>query len=404
MALIKGCTTAVLALTVSLFAVGCGDDNEGSRCSSDELYATINSETKCFTKCDTVADCGSTERCSGSPSVCLPASGTGTNNPDPVNNPDPINNPQPTCDGTAVCSDFCTKLYDTCMNGECTGPVRLRVSATVVEDFTIAQISDIFYSLCMDGYDDPNNPANNERGCLVETAGNVQACEAYKSDAALLSNCSAARPFYCGAFDLAGIEEWQNACSCERPGNLATACTTDDGCDGGEALQGSCIPQSGQNEAGETVETGFLGGYCSAYGCEPNQTAQGFGLSLDARCGDSGLCLPAGSTPQNPYGLCLKGCSSVADCPRGLDAGYTCRILFKDDDDSVGMCWPKCDDDDDCSSPAEGNTPAVVGKCSATSYCMASCNPATANSVCIQNGGTCVPTEEDDTKGFCAYD
>ncbi|MFU8803173.1 MAG: hypothetical protein ACNA8W_05115 [Bradymonadaceae bacterium] len=436
----------MLAMTFLLAACSGNDDRPANRCGTGLTLATVDNTEQCVRLCENETDCDTNQRCTGTPSFCMDITTPPVNHDQPDVGPTPVPDAGPTpvpdagptpipdangvedtdpngdedavadaeadadpdadpdaeadagpdaeadadpdadpdagpdveadagpdaCDPVAVCDDYCTKLYSTCMTGQCTGTVTYQTSSGEVTE-SVTDIAAAYLDVCLNG-------ATDVPTCAAQLADDSVLCEDIADYAAELDDCDVADEFYCGRFAYAGLQNWQDACSCDQPTTLGDSCVADDNCDGG-AIIPVCLTET--DDAGDP--TGFDGGYCSAYGCRPYESGGFFDLSYDARCGDDfDICLPtAGTTLDNPFGYCTKGCSAPTDCPR---ADYSCLLVERFEDVPYGFCFPACTDDADCTD----------GRCNADRACEEECDPNDTNSACVYYGGTCV------AEGYC---
>lgn len=139
------------------------------------------------------------------------------------------------------------------------------------------------------------------------------------------------------------------AATCVAPGSERTGAATGEPCEGEDTCRsGECLPEV--NATG--VPTGWVGGSCSGNcilpaGYSSNFFFSGTLLPRAGCAGETDVCFPSSSLSEGDLGLCLRGCTSPADCR----PGFSCVTQFQTTGGSAsfdnGVCLPI-----DCSRTA----------------------------------------------------
>ncbi|RAL25416.1 hypothetical protein DL240_04175 [Lujinxingia litoralis] len=373
---------AGLATVLMAFGVGCGEGEQESKCGENEAYLLIGEgPAQCYTKCsvgeDGVDPCGEGLECrgSGDTAVCREATDT---NPDPDPDPDPG-----ACEAETACTSYCEALYGACIDEQCDPNGTVTVALEDGSNQTIT-VSEFEIELCMNGLSqqDPDTGEVVEYvpSCVARAANEV-ACEQIEAQAEQIAgqgcgNDVGGKMFVCtelNSYLFNFGSEVFDQCGCEvNP--ISEACATDEDCST-EAYTGQCIS--------EFEGTTFPEGMCVA-SCLPGEPGT---LRYDRLCGgDTGICF---TDPANTQaGICMRSCSDVAECPRGVDEGYGCLpTLTYPGGDAIGSCTlAEC-------TPENADTACEEGQvCHTNGFCVNSCendDQCETDQICNTDTGSC---------------
>ncbi|RDV39668.1 hypothetical protein DV096_03635 [Bradymonadaceae bacterium TMQ3] len=367
---------AGLATMFMAFGVGCGDDEPESQCEADQAYLVIGANpAQCYDTCevgeDEVDPCGEGFACrpAGAVSVCRE-----TSEPDPDPDPDPG-----ACEAEVVCESYCQALYAGCVEEQCEAGATITLNLQDGTSETVL-VSEFEVELCMTGLFDEDEAGNRVEivPSCVERAANETVCEQLEAETENIveRGCSAedgGRVFVCSELSsyvfTAGVQVFEQ-CGCEIA-PISEACATAEDCTT-DVYPGQCIT--------ENSGTVFPDGMCVA-GCVPGEPGS---LRADRNCGgDTGICFTS-----NEGGSCLRSCTDVADCPRGLDEGYGCLPgLELTNGQTIGQCFlAECTTENAETVCEEGQV------CHTNGFCVNSCetdDECEEGQVCDTEAGSC---------------
>ncbi|MGM0556221.1 MAG: hypothetical protein ACQEVA_07565 [Myxococcota bacterium] len=367
-----------MATTGCLGGDGGGNNgNNGDSCASGE----IEYNGQCYNECSSADDCNAGESCTpigdSDDSVCIQTSdedtGTDTGGETDTGTDDDGGG---TADGT--CSDI-LECAQTCQDQTCLDNCTSEGTADAQQKF--------------DAFLQCNQGGGN---CDAELAACL-GCSESETVIGLdcVASCSANGD--CESDEICDepiLQPGESVCSYDVS-TLGDGCAESTDCEGpdsDEVVQGQGFCSTEDADGNE-----IPGGICYAVGCNTNGQQVAYGPTTG--CGLDAFCLAQPDGQGGTIGLCLPLCRETADCPRGLEDGYTCSIFQKDDSGNLGTCDAACETDADCeSTDQQGNT--VAGRCNTTEgYCEQPCDPAAASD-CTDAGGTC---EEDGENAYCVF-
>ncbi len=383
------CMIAAAGLILS----ACGSETEKSdnntnntdpaACKSNELKATVNMVTGCYTKCDN-GECATGTCTKG---ICIGDTTTDPTNPN--NKPDPNNSQTtPTTGNTTPTTGNTTPTTgNTTPPDPVADPVLVKLCEDTFEKFFVTCTAE----LCTLGDDSKTRLAMISAGqqpeqCALDLAND--ATQKANFEAILAGECAPLKPQYCTGLGIAA------ECGCAPAEKVGEACAMDAQCEGGD-VQTACIAESDQN--------GLTGGMCIAFCADdPNQFPMGGVYRNSDECGANNTCFIQvdPNDANNRNGLCLDGCANDTECGRD---GYSCVILGfdvttnPDKLDINRVCLPPgapatCGSNADCNG---GNGSCENGICNpkvpfgCIDQPFNGGNSSTLTAACAENGGTC---------------
>jgi hypothetical protein len=436
--ILRLCTTLCVIAAFAAFGAGCGDDSNngsGDDCPSGQVMASVsNGPEQCYESCEVGTDC-SEAGASCNSGVCI---GGGTSNGADAGNDDTgggggdtglqcgsdevAANPfgqgetcYATCTDESTCVDAeeCLELNDGTMacieipTGDSSCAELSECSGSCAQDDAACQ-NDCFVNATSEAQD----ASNTMNSCISDNCGDattqeeVVAC-ADENCSTEINACIACESgdvdltrgfgFACTTVCTEGGGECTGDETCQSPilgDPTSMFCAHDmsklaDACAGNPDCPTPDVPGGQPFCVAESQDASLVGGFCYAAGCQFGANGQGYGLN--SGCGLEAICIEQADGNGGTVGICVPLCSEVEDCRDTDLESYTCSIIQKSGETSVGTCGTACTDATDCEGP-EGN---AGGRCNATSYCEF---PCAGDGSCAEAGGAC------DGEDFCVFE